>query len=184
MPGFRSGMKKRKSPQEKKKLSLEKDHPLQAKYPHVFRKSWSKKRRYAEKSLRNKVRQELERARGEVNQDLIDDLDTTRHRRIEIRKWGSFSLGEVIRHKEARRIASYQRRQRRRIRLAVVQHFLKRNRGIESYSFLLPESEENQLVIRLAYRQKDRKQQFTVLLYCQKKGLDWYIVKQDYQSRA
>ena len=177
-------MKKRRTPQEKKKLSLEKDHPLQAKYPHAFRKSWRKKRRHAEKSARNKLRQEVEQIRGEVSKDLLDDLDTNNHRRVEIRKWDSLSLGEVIKHKEARRIGSYQRKQRNRVQRAVIQLFIKENQDIGACSSQLVESDENQLVLRLTYNLEGKIQEYTVLLYCQKKGRDWYIVKQDYQGHT
>jgi hypothetical protein len=54
----------RKTPQEKKRLSLKKNHPLQAEYPKAFRKGWPRKRRAAEKGLRTKVGQELARAEG------------------------------------------------------------------------------------------------------------------------
>lgn len=96
-------MKRKLTPQEKKKHSLAKDHPLQAKTPKAFRKKWPKSKRIAEKVLRAKIRDHLHELRGTVSSDQVDVTDTTRFKRPVIRKWDCCSLAEVIAHKHNRR---------------------------------------------------------------------------------
>ena len=101
---------RRKTPQEKKRLSLERDHPLLAKYPKRFRKTWPVKRRKAEKGLRGKVSQELQRAVGTNDESQSENVLPERFVRKQVRKWGSLPLGEVIKAKRERRESSYRRK--------------------------------------------------------------------------
>lgn len=101
---------RRKTPQEKKRLSLERDHPLLAEYPKAFRKKYPRKRRKAQKGLRTKVSQELHRASGPHDEALADRVVPERFRRKEVRKWGAAQLGEVIKSKQERRVQSYRRK--------------------------------------------------------------------------
>ncbi|HNY33003.1 MAG TPA: hypothetical protein PKO15_19150 [Fibrobacteria bacterium] len=104
-------MKRKLTPQEKKRHSLAKDHPLQAEAPKAFRRKWPKSKRIAEKVLRAKIRDHLHALQGAVGPDLVDDIDTTRFKRPVIRKWGCASLAGVIARKQHRRIRSKGRKQ-------------------------------------------------------------------------
>ena len=103
-------MKEARTPQEKKRLSLERDHPLQAKYPHGFRRSWPKKKRIAQQAFRHGVKQALVRAKGPVDDAAEDALDVDGLRRKTVRKWASVPLGQIIQKKKKRRILSYRRK--------------------------------------------------------------------------
>lgn len=102
-------MRIRKTPQQKKRLSLAKDHPVNVEHPHAFRKSWPAKKRFAQKKFRHAVAQELNRVKG-VSIPQIPDVDVNGIRRKTVKKWGSSSLGEVIKRKHARRIVSFRRK--------------------------------------------------------------------------
>jgi hypothetical protein len=104
------GMRERKTPQEKKRASLERDHPLQAKNPHAFRKGWPAKERSAQKAFRHGVRQALRRAQGPADPVVEERVDVAGVRRRRLRKWGAAPLGEVIERKQARRVTSYRRK--------------------------------------------------------------------------
>jgi hypothetical protein len=83
----------RRSPPEKKRLSLERDHPVAAKYPHAFRKTWSIKKRAAERARRSSERVGL----------AADPDAFAPARRREVRKWPVPALGEAIaKHRERR----------------------------------------------------------------------------------
>jgi predicted ribosome quality control (RQC) complex YloA/Tae2 family protein len=103
-------MRARKSPQEKKRASLERDHPLLAKNPHAFRKGWPLKERSAQKAFRHKVTQALRRAQGPADPVVEERVDVAGVRQKRIRKWGGAPLGEVIKQQQARRVASYRRK--------------------------------------------------------------------------
>jgi predicted ribosome quality control (RQC) complex YloA/Tae2 family protein len=103
-------MRARKSPPEKKRASLERDHPLQAKRPHGFRKSWPVKERSAQKAFRHEVKQARRRAQGRAFPVVEDRIDVAGVRRRILRKWGAHPLGEVIQHKQARHVTSYRRK--------------------------------------------------------------------------
>lgn len=112
-------MKRKLTPQEKKRHSLAKDHPLQAEAPKAFRRKWPKSKRIAEKVLRAKIRDHLHALTGTVNPDAVDATDTTRFKRPVIRKWGCASLAEVIGQKRDRRSRSGGRKQRSQFRRAL-----------------------------------------------------------------
>jgi len=85
---------RQRSPQEKKHLSLERDHPLWAKYPKSFRKHWPQKVARAERSYRHAQKQAL-----------ATEHDPADVYRPVVRKWvgAAAPLGEVIVEKKARR---------------------------------------------------------------------------------
>ncbi len=105
--------RRRTNPPEKKRLSLERDHPVAAKYPHAFRKTWSVKKRAAERARRTAERVAL----------AADPHDLAPVRRREVRKWRVPPLGEAIATKQARRAGLREQprkaavaRERRRLR--------------------------------------------------------------------
>lgn len=103
------------TPPEKKRLSLEKDHPTQAKYPHGFRKSWPLKEKKAQRGFRRQVKQTLTEALGSID-PVVDDIDVDGIRRKIVRKWEAKPLGEVLKKKKARRIFSYRRKKNAQLR--------------------------------------------------------------------
>jgi hypothetical protein len=84
---------RRRSPQEKKELSLKKDTPLDAKTPKGFRKHWPKKKAGPTRANRHAVKQTLH------EEPEAESLPA----RKEIRKWPQRSLGETIASKRERR---------------------------------------------------------------------------------
>lgn len=108
--------RRRRTPPEKKRLSLERDTPLSAKYPKAFRKHWPRKKAAAERAFRHAQRQSL--AAGEEDPAI---------RRHQVRKWPQPRLGEAIAISAERRArlqetprkspAARARRARRRRRL-------------------------------------------------------------------
>jgi hypothetical protein len=107
--------KRRRSPQEKKRLSLERDRPVaSSEYPKAFRKQWPRKKARAERARRSADRQAL----------TVDPAGFVPARRKRVRKWGTATLGEVIADKLERRAklraeprksaAARERRRRRR----------------------------------------------------------------------
>jgi hypothetical protein len=96
-------MKKRRTPQEKKQLSLRKDHVVLAEYPHAFRKNWPKKKVRTNQVYRHKIRQVLS-IQYEIDQIDLAEAAIKAIARKPIRKWGVVSLGERINNKlEVRR---------------------------------------------------------------------------------
>jgi hypothetical protein len=93
-------MRHKLTPQEKKRHSLAKDHPLQAEAPKAFRRKWPKSKRIAEKVLRARIRDHLHALRGSVSSEAVDATDTTRFKRPVVRKRGCASLAEVIAQKQ------------------------------------------------------------------------------------
>jgi hypothetical protein len=77
--------RRRRTPPEKKRLSLERDTPLGAKYPKGFRKHWPRKQAAAERAFRHAQRQSLD----------TGNADAAVRRRT-VRKWSQAKLGEVI----------------------------------------------------------------------------------------
>lgn len=130
--------KRTRSPQEKKRLSLERDRPVMAEYPKAFRRNWPRKKAYAERARRHNAKQQLSTyagaaaAAGATNASATDvattadDTDLGQVKRERVVKWGTSTLGEVIPAKIARRAALQQnprnspaareRRRRRRSR--------------------------------------------------------------------
>jgi predicted ribosome quality control (RQC) complex YloA/Tae2 family protein len=104
------GMRERKTPQEKKRASLERDHPLQAKNPHAFRKGWPAKERSAQKAFRHGIKQALRRAQGPADRLVEERVDVADVRRRSLRKWTPAPLGRVIEQKQARRVTTYRRK--------------------------------------------------------------------------
>jgi hypothetical protein len=92
---------RRRTPQEKKRLSLERDTPLSAKYPKAFRKQWPRTKATAERALRHAQHRAL--AAG--------NEDAGVERKV-VRKWPQPRLAEVIAGK-ARRRAKLQRAPRK-----------------------------------------------------------------------
>jgi hypothetical protein len=87
--------RRRRTPQRKKELSLDRDTPLSAEYPKAFRKHWPKKKALAERRRRRHDRTAL-RKKGE-------EMVPARHAPPE--KWKQAPLREVIARKLARRAA-------------------------------------------------------------------------------
>ena len=80
-------MPRRRSPQEKKKLSLARDNLMRTgEPPHALRKNWKRKKRGAERARRTAERVALETRPGEF----------APVRRATVRKWGFARLGEQI----------------------------------------------------------------------------------------
>ena len=101
------------SPQERKRLSLERDTVDRGEYPKAFRRKHPVMQARAERAMRREVRRRLADGR--------EDVDEVRRRVV--RKWPPARLGELIKHKAARREGlrqeprkSVQARQRRRQR--------------------------------------------------------------------
>ena len=84
--------RRKRTPQEKKRLSLERDTPLSAKYPKAFRKQWPRTKARAEREFRHAQRRALEAG----NADMPVSRET-------VRKWPQPRLAEVIARKAQRR---------------------------------------------------------------------------------
>lgn len=85
--------RRHRSPQEKKKLSLDRDHPLSTKFPKALRKHWPQRVASAQRSFRHASKQALATEH--------DPADV--HRPV-VRKWGTGAhLADVIAEKKARR---------------------------------------------------------------------------------
>ncbi len=79
--------RRRRSPQEKKRLSLARDNlSTTGEAPHALRNQWKKKKRRAESARRT-----AERIAVKVRPD-----DFAAVRRRTVRKWGSVRLGQAI----------------------------------------------------------------------------------------
>jgi len=104
--------RRRRSPQEKKRLSLARDNlSTTGEAPHALRKHWKKKKRSAERARRT-----AERVAVEVRPEAFAPV-----RRRTVRKWGGPRLGEAIAVKKAARADQTPRksaaaRERRRLR--------------------------------------------------------------------
>jgi hypothetical protein len=86
--------RRRRTPQERKHLSLERDTVDRGKYPKAFRRKHPVQQAEAERAARREVRRRL--ANGH------DDVDEVRRR--EVRKWSPAGLRDLIRAKLARRL--------------------------------------------------------------------------------
>lgn len=103
-----------RSPQDKKRLSLARDHIVNGgEPPHALRKHWGRKKRGAERARRTAERIAL----------ATDDEAFAPVRRRTVRKWGAMKLGEAIARNQERRATlqetprkSAATRQRRRMR--------------------------------------------------------------------
>lgn len=105
-------MRRRRSPQEKKQLSLARDNlSTTGEAPHALRNHWKKKKRSAERARRTAERISLDTQ--------PDNFAPVRRRTV--RKWGWAKLGEAIPDKLAKRADQTPRkskaaRDRRRVR--------------------------------------------------------------------
>ncbi|MBE9552299.1 MAG: hypothetical protein IMF05_02435 [Proteobacteria bacterium] len=89
--------KRRRTPQEKKRLRYERDFDPNSEYPHGFRKTWPRKKAKKQRAHRHAVKQDLEALlNGEVL-DKVEDRVGGR-RKFALRKWGVRSLGERVRN--------------------------------------------------------------------------------------
>jgi len=80
-------MRRRRSPPEKKRLSLARDNlSTTGEAPHALRNHWKRKKRSAEKARRGAEREAL----------AVQPGDFTPVRRRTVRKWGFARLGEAI----------------------------------------------------------------------------------------
>jgi hypothetical protein len=86
-------VRRERSPQEKKRLSLARDSIVGGETPHALRKHWGKKKRSAERARRTTDRVAL----------ATDPDGFAPARRRIVRKWGSAKLGEVIAAHQERR---------------------------------------------------------------------------------
>jgi hypothetical protein len=107
-------MKRRKSPQEKKKLDAQKQRRGFSEYAHALRHGkWrKKKRRPAQKSERQAERVAVSSPSGDACTD--PDFDPGLLRRPSIDKWGATPLAEWIQRKKAARLARAGGKKRRR----------------------------------------------------------------------
>jgi hypothetical protein len=101
------------TPQERKRLSLERDTVDTGEYPKQFRRKHPEAQAKAERAMRREVRRRLS-----VGSEDVDEV-----RRRVVRKWPPTPLGELIKEKAERREVlrdqprkSVQARQRRRQR--------------------------------------------------------------------
>jgi len=98
-------MKKRLSPQEKKRVAYEKDHYVSAgESRHAFRKNWPKKKRKANKIHRHRASEALHSLERMANLAVVEDspIEVTADQlrkadpREKLTKWGVQSLREYL----------------------------------------------------------------------------------------
>ncbi|MBK9578573.1 MAG: hypothetical protein IPK50_11885 [Fibrobacterota bacterium] len=148
-------MRHKLTPQEKKRHSLAKDHPLQAEAPKAFRRKWPKSKRIAEKVLRAKIRDHLHVLRGSVNPDAVDATDTTRFKQPVIRKWGCASLAEVIAQKQDRGVCSVGRRRNNQLRRALAQVIRTHLPNMRHFTVYAPQASDGPFFAILHYNLED-----------------------------
>jgi hypothetical protein len=116
-------MPKPLTPQQKKELEYDKDHYVIAEYPHGFRKSWPKKKRFSNQAFRHKVAQALSHLQRPTDAEEVESEARGIARKRLRHKWGVVPLRE--------RVAI--RLQRRRARLAAsffsAPYLARRDRG-------------------------------------------------------
>ncbi|SRR5689334_18915157 len=98
------------SPQEKKKLSYERDHRAKGKHDKGFRKKWPLKKRKAVRSFRHAVDSLTKAA-------LLDGEADSKISAVEpkrLQKWGAPSLREYVQHHQERRRRSVGAKKARR----------------------------------------------------------------------
>ena len=93
-------MKKRRTPQEKKRLHYTKDHMVLAEYPHRFRKRWPKKKAQVNQAYRHAVRQALIATRHALDPENAQSSSQAIPRKP-LQKWGVVSLRERVEIKRA-----------------------------------------------------------------------------------
>lgn len=106
--------KERKTPQEKKQLSLEKDRRyIYGESSKGSRKIIPKRKKWVNKDFRRRVKQIIEK---ELNTDDIEEIElgVSEIKRKEWKKIPDAPLGEVIKNKKERRIKDHGAKQRRR----------------------------------------------------------------------
>lgn len=98
---------RRLSPQQKKALAYREDHRVWAKYPHVERHSWPKRKALRNQTYRRQVTRSLAPARGVVDGDIADFSPVMPLRRLS--KWrnrhGAMPLGKWVEERERKRLA-------------------------------------------------------------------------------
>lgn len=83
-------MPTRKSPAEKKVLAYQKDHIVNAEYPHAFRRQWPVKKARANRAFRRQAHQLLNEVdSATLDQDDSGEVQLETVRRRVVRKWGS-----------------------------------------------------------------------------------------------
>lgn len=114
--------RERKTPQEKKRLELEKDHFTFSKAPHAFRKTWKKKKAQMNRQYRRKSDEVLLPAKPEIGavdaEALIGDV-TAAHLKNSVlvkklRKWSTVPLAQKIKVKSEKRQDTVGRRAKRK----------------------------------------------------------------------
>jgi hypothetical protein len=105
-------MKKRVTPQEKKRLAYERDHYVSGgESRHAFRKNWPKKKAMLNQKHRHRAAQALHKLEklGDLESIEASGIEVTANQlrkvdpRETLQKWGVMSLQEFVRHnKEAR----------------------------------------------------------------------------------
>lgn len=117
--GIFSGMpREQKTPQEKKRLELEKDHFTFSNAPHAFRKNWKKKKSNLNRQYRRKADQLLAEAKPEIsadNAEIVVGHVTAVHLKESVltkrlRKSSTVSLGEKVQTKLQKRKEAIGRR--------------------------------------------------------------------------
>jgi hypothetical protein len=110
-------MKQKLTPQEKKKLSLERDHVvLGGENDKAFRKKWPRKKANSTRAFRHKVNAAVSHA-TEANSD-EQELKAKDCVRLEMRKWGVTPLGKAIDDRKQNRLEMHGARIRRRLKKA------------------------------------------------------------------
>lgn len=108
----------RKTPQEKKELPLKKDHFTFSDSPQSFPKTWKRKKAIISREYRRKSDELLTKAKSEFSLDdaelVTGDLTATYLQksisRERLRKQGTVTLGEKVKSKLEKRIATVGRR--------------------------------------------------------------------------
>ncbi len=99
-------MSTRKPPAEKKALAYQKDHIVDAEYPHAFRRKWPVKKARANRAFRRRAHQLLNEVDSvTLDQDDSGEVRLETVRRREVRKWGSaIPLGARVEERKRLRV--------------------------------------------------------------------------------
>lgn len=97
--------KRRRSPQEKKRLRYRRDFDPDVEYPHSFRKSWPRKKARVTRAHRRTVKQDLEALLGGASLDAVS-ASVAAHRKFALGKGGARSLRERVEHSLKRRCST------------------------------------------------------------------------------
>jgi hypothetical protein len=100
-------LKRKRTPQEKKALSYEKDYIVEAEYPHLFRRSWPRKKRGVNRRERRKAQQQLTHLNLQHDEEDLAEVPAKPVRHRKIYRWGPIRLKEAVQYRlegRARRV--------------------------------------------------------------------------------